>query len=312
MHYNDFETKSKRYISGVISKYMDSYIRENLIWTPEQMYVDFLEYKKDSHEKGWYGSRLRIDGEWVSPNKEEELWLVSEEAESLIMDRFTKKYHKNNTLARTKGPMVDRIRFGLNWNNEYDINYGLYPGTSDYRKTEIVEGQSIIPWTIQHVENELMENYNKSLVEVLEELSQSYIEKAFYKFWIDNFYNDKLNPAIIPEISGTRRKFWASNCNDKYYFKSSDIPKEEWQRFDVKNSTLRFDFAIVNWYTQKMLLIELDGHDYHKTVGQRSKDAVKRGLATQQGFQMSVFTGSQINSNLEACFDSIKDFLNKK
>jgi hypothetical protein len=312
MEFNDFDQESKWYINGVVAKFMDSYIRDHLIWTPEQMYLSFIEYKKEMHENGWYGYKTRVDGEYIFPRKDAELWMVSEEAESFLMERFTKKYHKNNKLARKKGPMVDRIRFGLNWDNEYDINYGLYPGTSNYRKTEIVEGESIIPWTIEHVENELMTNYNKSLKEVFEELSNSYIEKEFYKFWLENYYEDKLNPALIPEISGTRRKFYAEKCNEKYYFKISDIPEKERWNYDVKSTNLRFDFAIINWYKQRMILIELDGHDYHKTVGQRSKDAVKRGLATQQGFQMSVFTGSQINSNIQACFDSIQDFLEKK
>ncbi len=43
-----------------------------------------------------------------------------------------------------------------------------------------------------------------------------------------------------------------------------------------------------------MLLIELDGHDYHKTKGQRINDFIKRTLATNNGWQMNIIIGTQI------------------
>lgn len=315
VEYNDLEQKSKWYINGVIGKYMDSYVREHLIWTPEQMYHDFIEFLKDSHKKGWYGryGQYNDEHELIFPNKDEELWMVSEEAEAFLMDRFTKKYHKNQKLARKKGPLIDRLRLGLRWDNEqfYDINYGLYPGTANYRKTEIVEGQSIIPWTIEHVNSELKNNYNTDLENVLILLSNSPIEKMFYEHWLKNYYDDNSLPAIVPEVCGTRSMFWCQRCEDKYYMKYSDIDEQKRLTMDVKGVNIRFDFSIINWYKQKMLFVELDGHNYHKTVGQRSKDAVKRSIATKHGFHLDVITGSQIHENLEACFDRVNDFLTK-
>jgi hypothetical protein len=313
LDYKDLKQEQKWYVNGVIGKYMDSYIRDHLVWTPEQMYHDFIEYLKGFHNKGWYGKKSFINGEWVFENKEEELWMVSEDAKEYIMSRFQKKYEKNQKLARKKGPLLDRIRLGLKWNKDlfFDINYGLYKGTHNYIKTEIVEGEKLIPWTIAHVNKEL-EEYNTDLPSVLRNLSTSYIEKKFYEYWIENYYRENsMLPAIIPEICGTRSMFYCIKCNGHYYLKVADIEKSERQKYGYKQVNVRFDFAIINWYKQKMVLIELDGHDTHKTVSQRTKDAVKRSIATAHGFHLNVFTGTQINRNIEACFDSIHSLLTK-
>lgn len=57
-----------------------------------------------------------------------------------------------------------------------------------------------------------------------------------------------------------------------------------------------------------MLLIELDGHDYHKTKDQRINDSIKRIIATNNGWQMNVITGSQIHRDIDEVFNSMKEF----
>ncbi|MEK4870021.1 MULTISPECIES: hypothetical protein [unclassified Niallia] len=278
MEYQDFSQEQKWYINGVLGKYMDTYVRDHLIWTPEQMYHDFIEYLRSFHKKGWYGKQSYKNGVYSFLNKEEELWMVSEDAEEFILSRFQKKYEKNFKLARKKGPLIDRVRLGYRWNEDlfFDINYGLYKGSHNYKKTEIVEGESLIPWTVEHVNTELA-GYDTDLPTVLESLSTSPIEKMFYQYWLDNYYKkDTSFPAIIPEVCGTRSFFWAEQCNGHYYLKLSDIPDKERRMHDTNSTNIRFDFQILNWCKQKMLFVELDGHEYHKTVEQRSKDAIKR------------------------------------
>lgn len=313
MDYNELEQGNKWYINGVLGKYMDSYVRTHLIWTPEQMYQDFIIYLKSSHDKGWYGKKSRIDGEWVFTNKFEELWMASDESEDHIMASFHRKYEKNKKLARRKGPLIDRVRFGLNLDGDksYDINFGLYKGTHNYMNTEIVEGETLIPWSISHVDEKL-KGYNTSLPMVLNQLSRSPIEKVFFDYWLDNYYEEGSDlPAIIPEVRGTRSLFYCTVCNGHYYLRPRDIPGFGETSLDYRSINVRFDFMIVNWHKQKMLLVELDGHDYHKTVEQRSKDAIKRAIATNHRFHLNVITGTQLTRNIEACFDSIKDFLAK-
>ncbi|WP_339797863.1 DUF559 domain-containing protein [Paenibacillus sp. FSL R5-0744] len=313
MKYKDLTQEEKWYVNGVLGKYMDKYVRDHLVWTPEQMYSDFIDYLTKFHEQGWYGKQFFENGVGIYKNKKEELWMVSEGGREHIMDSFTRKYNKNQKLARKKGPLVDRVRLGYRWDNDsfFDFGYGLQSGTHNYKKAEIVEGETLIPWTIAHVNHEL-ERYGTNLEELLIKFSKSPIEKHFYKYWLNNYTDDESLPALVPEVCGTREMFWTQTLDGMYYLNMSHIPKNNPKRMDAKATNVRFDFMLVNWYKQKKLLIELDGHDYHKTVEQRSKDAVKRAIATSQGFQLNVFTGTQVTRNVSACFDTIKDFLSKR
>lgn len=82
----------------------------------------------------------------------------------LYYAKFATKYVKNNKLARKDSPLVERARFGLKWDEQlfYDINWGLKNGY-DFEKTDIVENNDMIPWSILHVEYELMTKYGKIL-----------------------------------------------------------------------------------------------------------------------------------------------------
>lgn len=301
MDYSNLNQSNKNHVNGVLAKHMDSYIRTHKVWTPEQMYEDLIEKLKETHNSGWYGRKQSINGEWVFTYKESELWMVSDYAKSFILDRFNKKYIKNQKLAKKNSPLIERARFGLKWdsNKFYDINYGLKNGYN-FQKTELVENNSLTPWSIEHVENELLSKYNRSLIDILKELSESPIEIKFYEEWIKRYYNNKNNPALIPEFCGTRKMFYCYKNGDEYTLKHS---------FEYQPVNVRFDFAIVNFKKQTMLLLELDGHDYHKTKKQRINDSIKRTIATNNGWQMNVITGTQISNDITSVFDSIKNFI---
>jgi len=63
----------------------------------------------------------------------------------------------------------------------------------------------------------------------------------------------------------------------------------------------RLDFAIPN----KMIAIELDGHEYHKTKYQRTHDAQRDRWLYGQGWHVLRFTGTEIYKNLDRCIDEI-------
>lgn len=197
--------------------------------------------------------------------------------------------------------MIERMRFGYRWEKSkfFDINYGLKNG-SDFEKTDAVENIVLFPWSIEHVENELKEKYNKDLECVFKLLCESPIGKNFYEHWRENFYRDKKNPALIPELCGTRNMYYCyKDIRGRYSLESLD---------NTKSVNVRFDFAVVNYKKQKKLLIELDGHDYHKTKDQRINDSIKRSIATQNGWQLNVITGTQIHQNIESVFNMLEDY----
>lgn len=301
MKYEELSSEQKMHVNGVISKFMDNYIRNNLIWMPEQMYVAFYREVAAQHKNGWYGSRSLVNGQWISPYYEGNAWLTTSDAKEYIMKKFETKYNKNNKLARKNSPLIERARFGLAWEPQlfYDINWGLKNGY-DFVKTYIVEHNDMIPWSITHVDHELMTKYGKNIITVLLELSKSPIEKIFYEEWISLYYNDRRNPALIPEFCGTRKKFHCyKDVNGRYSLKPSE---------NCVLVNVRYDFAVVNFNKQKMLFLELDGHDYHKTKDQRINDSIKRTIATNAGWQMNVITGTQIYQNVQVVFDSMQDY----
>jgi hypothetical protein len=209
MKFNELEKKQQNHVNGVLAKYMDQYIREHLVWTPEQMYCDLVTELKKEHSKGWYGNKFYINGEGVFIFKEGNLWMVTDDAKDFIIDRFNKKYEKNKKLARKKSPLIDRARFGLQWDKGlfYDINYGL-KDEYNLEKMDIVESCNLIPWSIEHVEFELNNKYSTSLENILLNLSRSPIEVKFYKEWMKYFFSDKSSPALIPEFCGDRHLYY--------------------------------------------------------------------------------------------------------
>lgn len=64
----------------------------------------------------------------------------------------------------------------------------------------------------------------------------------------------------------------------------------------------RVDFFVSN----KGCVIELDGHEYHKSREQRTNDAKRERFIEMQGYQVVRFTGSEINRDINAV---IKDVL---
>jgi very-short-patch-repair endonuclease len=61
------------------------------------------------------------------------------------------------------------------------------------------------------------------------------------------------------------------------------------------------DFAIPD----KMIAIELDGHEYHKTKYQRTHDAQRDRWLYGQGWHVLRFTGTEIYKNLDKCISEI-------
>jgi superkiller protein 3 len=73
----------------------------------------------------------------------------------------------------------------------------------------------------------------------------------------------------------------------------------------------RIDFAIPD----KMIAIEIDGHDYHKTKEQRTHDSQREReikLALPANWTVIRFTGSEIYQNAALCVDEVLRFINKK
>ena len=305
MRYDELPSLQKQHVNGVISRFMDNYIRTHLTWTPEQMYEALYEMVDQQHKEGYFGGLSYENGKMVAKYVVGNKWITTEDAKGYILSKYEQKYQKNKKLARKDSPLIERARFGIRIDPDrfYDINYGLQNGCC-FQKTEIVENSVLIPWTIEHVERELETKYNTNLRSVLEQLSTSPIEVAFFNRWFERYYDNKQNPAIIPEFCGDRRMYYCYKDTEGHY--TLDYDK------DFKPVNVRFDFAVLNFSRQTMLLIELDGHDYHKTKDQRLNDSIKRTVATNNGWQLNTITGTQIHKDVDSVFNMMDNFFSAR
>lgn len=308
MQYESFDKRSQNYLNGKIAQFMDAYIRQHKVWTPEQMLEAFIE---KMHEIVLSGE-CRVDYEegievWSSEISDS--WLFSADGQALAFDRMQKKYEKNKPIARANSPIVERVRFGLSWDQSkyFDISFGLKQGSPNYIETTELEKYPHKPWVVSHVEQQLNDIYGVNLSIALELLSTSAIEQAFYKHWLKNYYASD-SPALIPEVCGFRSRFWYLEYKGNVYASDQDLPPVD-DPNNVKFKNFRFDFLVSNTRKNKAIFIELDGHEFHKTKPQRIVDSIKRNEAAKFGIPVVVFTGTQIHADIAACFAAIDEAL---
>ena len=76
------------------------------------------------------------------------------------------------------------------------------------------------------------------------------------------------------------------------------IPQYEVSRY-------RIDFALPH----QKVAIELDGHEYHKTKEQRTKDAQRERYLQKHGWQVIRFTGSEVYQDVNRCVQDVLDII---
>lgn len=104
--------------------------------------------------------------------------------------------------------------------------------------------------------------------------------------------------ALTPSLESPIEKLFFDACKVEMIFMEP--------QFTVGN--FRIDFALP---IQK-IAVELDGHDYHKTKEQRTKDAARDRWLTLNGWTVIRFTGSEVYKNPEACTSQIRELLCKR
>ena len=299
-----------RYANGKIAQFMDAYIRQHKVWTPEQMLESFIEKLEETIQKRHFNTEYD-NGEVVWSSEKMDRWLGSAKGQILAKERMVKKYEKDKPIAIADSPLVERVRFGFYWDKSkyFDISYGLKLGSS-YVETEELRNYPHRPWIVSHVEQQLGELYKCDLSTLFGTLCRSPIEQAFYEYWLENYYHEKGNPALIPEVCGFRARFFHLEYKGMAYSTYSDLPPVG-DPSNVKTKNFRFDFFVANTRRKRAILIELDGHEHHKTKPQRIVDSIKRNEAASHGIPVVVFTGTQIKAGIEGCFKSIEEVLTK-
>lgn len=304
MHYHELENRDRNYINGKLSRFMDAYIRQNKVWTPAQMHESFFEMITKELSNNWFTTDCSASKvAWSSENAIR--WLTSDNGSEFALVKFRKKYEKDKPIALRKSPLVERVRFGLGWDESkyYDVNFGL-KGGYDFIGTKNLENLQYIPWSIEHINSELATKYDSTLITCLSKLSTSHLEVLFVDYWKTHFYINKNNPAIIPEVCGLRPKFYYYELDDKIYATSKEMPAGK-----CKCINFRYDFLVANFQKQKIAFVELDGFEFHKTRKQQTIDSIKRNNAAKHNIALLVFTSKMIIENIAAVFLELDDYL---
>lgn len=310
---DSLEQTERNFLNGKIAQYMDAYIRQHKVWTPTQMQSDFIEKIVYELENDYLPEPALI--KYNTPEKEKFTkkrvktveWLLTDCGKEFSLNRFKKKYLKHKPIADRKSPLVERVRFGLKWDEKkyYDINFGL-KDKHRFRETIELENIKYLLWTVEHVNTELKQKYNCNIVDCFEQLSNSFLEKKFIGFWRKNFYSNK-NPCIIPEVCGFRSSFYYSIYNKNIYSERSEI--KEHITSSIKPGNFRYDFLLANFKKQKIAFIELDGFEHHKTRQQQTIDSIKRNNTSKNDVSLFTFTSKRINEDIESVFSELESLL---
>jgi len=84
-----------------------------------------------------------------------------------------------------------------------------------------------------------------------------------------------------------------------YVFALNSIPGLKPQ---IRIGDYRVDFAIPN----KRIVIEVDGHAFHSTRNQRTRDAKRERELVLKGWKVIRFTGSEIHKDVFGCINDAK------
>ena len=308
----EFKKTQQNFLNGKISQFIDAYIRLHKVWTPEQLHHDFLIEMENQIKSGYY---LPDENRPITEDNLEYLesrliaikWLITENGKSLALARIFKKYKKDKSIANRKSPIQERIRFGIKKDKKkyFDISFGL-KDSFKFHKTSELEKLKVLPWSIEHVNKELLEKYNCDIKHCLTILSNSHLEKIFVEYWKNHYY-EKENPAIIPEVCGFRNQFYYYTYKDDVYTCKSEILEEI--ESNVSPVNFRYDFLILNFKKQKIAFIELDGFEYHKSRKQQTIDSIKRNNSSNNGVLLFTFTSKRIIEDIENVFKELDEYL---
>lgn len=276
---------------GKLFQYKDAQLKSGTkFYNPENLIEKFYAYistRKDITEQ-------------------QKAWFAEQASRQKLLQWAAAYQQEKPELFGRNTPLEKRLQFGIYKWDEYDINFGLKETEEGYGFINDTDFAALLgqydPWSIKHVEKELQEKHNTNLQNALEKLSLPGIERKLANEWLEKYYQDDKNPALIPQLRGTGKKFWVKKENDLY--KIGDVDFSGGTGFTV----IRFDFAVINYRKQKKLMIELDDQESHKTHIQRSKDAVKRNLAGKLGWEFKVYTGAQITHEFDEVMEELKEY----
>lgn len=80
----------------------------------------------------------------------------------------------------------------------------------------------------------------------------------------------------------------------------------------VHEGRIRYRLDFLVHFGGRSVAVELDGHEFHKTREQRTRDAARDRFLRSKGIETIRFTGSEVHNNLQGCVTDLLDCLTRK
>ena len=85
--YTDLSLKNKNYLNGKVSQFIDAYIRQHKVWTPEQILEELERRCQEDVDRGFFRRRIiRGIEDWNS--EEADHWLLSKDGQGFALNRM--------------------------------------------------------------------------------------------------------------------------------------------------------------------------------------------------------------------------------
>lgn len=151
-------------------------------------------------------------------------------------------------------------------------------------------------WSIENVEREIGNIVENKFIEQFEPSS---LEREFWDYWMENYYPNKKNPFMFPEVSGETTSKHGIYLEEPlfvaYKDKNSNIfnPSQEQglinHQIDYFKTNVKFDFGIINDAKRVKLIVELNSNIYHPESIMINKDPVKKTIVIDREWKHREF-----------------------
>lgn len=132
-------------------------------------------------------------------------------------------------------------------------------------------------------------------------------KEALKSFIIQSGNVDNMSSALAMVESPIERKF-LEGIYSHIPTIQPQYPVSNWLPAIKQAVNYRLDFALPEY----KIAIELDGHDYHKTKEQRTRDAKRQRHLEMLGWFVIRFTGSEIYKDIQSCVEDTLSLIESK
>jgi very-short-patch-repair endonuclease len=165
------------------------------------------------------------------------------------------------------------------------------------------------------------ENNNVAVFEKLCDKAKHIVFNALGQYETMQYFLVMDLPDELLEMTPIEQIFYV--CKDIYdmyvtHNKGATLDFSSQEYVKANGKTYKVDFYVetfVNnsdeYYFNKPILIELDGHDYHSTKEQRNRDYERENNLKLAGYHIMRFTGSQVYNEPFSCVEKVYKYANQ-